>query len=76
MQYLPRTTYYGVEDYYTGEALVPFNDYTKVSCDSTGNYFKFNFNILQKNRFYRFVYKVNNNGLIKYFKADEVFSVI
>ena len=76
VQYLPRTTYYGVEDYYTGEALVPFGNYTKVSCDSAGNYFVFNFNILQKNRFYRFVYKVSNNGLTKYFKADEVFSVI
>lgn len=76
VQYLPQTTYYGVEDYYTGESLVSFSDYTKVSCDNTGNYFKFNFNILQKNRFYRFIYKVNNSGLIKYFKADEVFSVI
>jgi hypothetical protein len=76
VQYLPITTYYAVEDYYTGEVLVPFGDYTKVSCDSTSNYFLFNFNILQKNRFYRFVYKIVNNFTIKYFKSDEVFSVI
>jgi hypothetical protein len=76
IQYLPQTTYYGVEDYYTGESLVGFSDYTKVSCDSTSNYFVFNFNILQKNRFYRFIYKVVNGNTIKYFKADEVFSVI
>ena len=76
VQYLPATSYYQVEDYYTGEALVPFSDYTKISCDSTSNYFLFNFNILQKNRFYRFVYKVVNSGIIKYFKSDEVFSII
>ena len=76
IQYLPQTTYYAVEDFYTGEVLVPFGNFTKVSCDSTGNYFLFNFNILQKNRFYRFVYKVNNSGLIKYFKSDEVFNII
>lgn len=76
VQYLPSTSYYGVEDYYTGELLIPFSNYTKISCDSTGNYFNFNFNVLQKNRFYRFIYKVNNNNTIKYFKADEVFNVI
>jgi hypothetical protein len=76
VQYLPQTTYYGVEDYYTGELLVPFGNYTKISCDPNGNYFLFNFNILQKNRFYRFVYKIVNNNTIKYFKADEVFSII
>lgn len=76
VQYLPQTTYYGVEDYYTGESLVPFSNYTKVSCDSIGNYFVFNFNILQRNRFYRFVYKVVSGNIVKYFKADEVFSVI
>lgn len=76
VQYLPQTTYYGVEDYYTGEALVPFGNYTKVSCDSTSNYFVFNFNILQRNRFYRFVYKITSGNTVKYFKADEVFSII
>jgi len=76
VQYLPQTTYYGVEDYYTGELLVPFGNYTKISCDPNGNYFLFNFNVLQKNRFYRFVYKIVNNNTIKYFKADEVFSII
>jgi hypothetical protein len=76
IQYLPITTYYAVEDFYTGEVLVPFGNFTKVSCNSIGNYFLFNFNILQKNRYYRFVYKVLNNNTIKYFKSDEVFSVI
>lgn len=76
VQYLPITTYYQIEDYYTGEALIPFSDYTKVSCDTEGNYFLFNFNVLQSNRFYRIAFKVSNNGTTKYFKSDEVFSVI
>ena len=76
VQYLPQTSYYQVEDYYTGEALIPYSDYTKISCDSTSNFFLFNFNTLQKNRFYRFTFKILNSGTIKYFKSDEVFSII
>ena len=76
VQYLPQTSYYQVEDYYTGEALIPYSNYTKISCDSTSNFFLFNFNTLQKNRFYRFTYKILNSGTIKYFKSDEVFSII
>jgi hypothetical protein len=76
IQYLPQTSYYAVEDYYTGELLVPFSNYTKISASPTGNYFNFNFNILQKNRFYRFIYKINKDNTIKYFKSSEVFNVI
>jgi hypothetical protein len=76
VQYLPQTTYYQIEDYYTGEPIIPFSEYTKVSCDASGNYFLFNFNVLQSNRFYRIAFKVSNAGTIKYFKSDEVFSVI
>jgi hypothetical protein len=76
VQYLPQTSYYQVEDYYTGEALIPYSNYTKISCDSTSNFFLFNFNTLQKNRFYRFTFKILNGGTMKYFKSDEVFSII
>lgn len=38
-KYLPTTTYYQLEDYVTGEAIYPFGEYTKISCDSSGNYF-------------------------------------
>ena len=34
--------YYQLEDYITGEIIFPFGDYTKVSCDSNGNFFKLN----------------------------------
>ena len=39
VKYLPTTTYYEIEDYRTGEKVLPFDEYTKVSCDSNGNYF-------------------------------------
>ena len=76
VQYLPITSYYGVSDYYTGELIVPFSDYTKLSCDSYGNYFNFNFNILEKNRYYRFEFKVYRPGYgTLYFMNDEIFNV-
>ena len=45
--------YYQLEDYITGEAVIPFDEYTKISCDSTSNYFILNLNTLAKRRTYK-----------------------
>ena len=57
--YLPSTTYYQIKDAITHETVVPFNDdYTKVSCDSSGNYFNIWFDGFQPERHYRFLIQV------------------
>ena len=69
--YLPSTTYYQIKDIVTDEVVVPFNDdYTKVSCDSNGNYFKLNLSNFEYNRDYYIEIKVNRSGVIEYF-ADK-----
>ena len=69
--YLPSTTYYQIKDVVTGEVVVPFNDnYTKVSCDSNGNYFKLNLGNFEYNRDYYIEIKVDRSGVIEYF-ADK-----
>ena len=42
IQYLPETSWYQVKDAQTDEIIIPFSDYTKLSCDSEGNYFNIN----------------------------------
>ena len=76
-KYLPQTTYYQVRDVETNLVLIPFDtSYTKVSCDSNGNYFDFWFNTLQPERFYQFEFRVDRtNGRKEYF-GGFVFKVI
>ena len=39
-KYMPATSYYSIVDSHTGDVIIPFNtSYTKLSCDTTSNYF-------------------------------------
>lgn len=62
-KYLPETTYYQIEDYITGEIIFPFGEYTKVSCDSTSNYFIMDLNTLPINRTYILKLKIVEGGI-------------
>ena len=67
VKYLPSTTYYQIKDVITEEVIIPFSDYTKVSCDSSGNYFKLNLTSWEYNRDYYIEIKVDRDGVIEYF---------
>ena len=69
IQYLPQTTWYQVKDAQTDEIILPFSDYTKVSCDAEGNYFNINFNNWEYNRDYYFEIKTEISGS-EYFFSD------
>ena len=76
-KYLPKTTYYSVKDVHTDETLIPFGNYTKISCDSTGNFFDLWMNTLQPERYYKLLFKVEqDNGEVKYFDEDFTFKVV
>jgi hypothetical protein len=63
VQHLPTSSYYSIKDAYTEETIVPFSDaYTKISCDSMGNYFNVRLNGLLPERTYRFCIKTINDG--------------
>ena len=77
VKYLPTTSYYSVVDAETEQVIIPFDtNYTKVGCDSEGNYFNFWFNGLQPERFYKFVFRVDQNGMTKYFDDNFYFKVV
>lgn len=76
IKYLPETTYYQVRDVDTNQVLIPYDTtYTKVSCDSTGNYFDFWFNTLQPERYYQFEFRVDRTGKKQYFDGF-IFKVV
>lgn len=77
VKYLPQTTYYSVVDVDTEQIIIPFDtNYTKLSCDTNGNFFKFWFNALQPERFYKFVFRVDINGTKQYFDDKFYFKVV
>jgi len=74
--YLPSTTYYQIRDYASNDVIIPFSDYSKVSCDSNGNYIKVNFSNWEANRVYKIEFKIDNNGSVEYFDNDTTFSLV
>jgi len=82
VKYLPSgSTYYQIRDAYTEEIIVPFGSGSRISCDSTGNYFNFWMNGLQSERFYRIEYKVVSGSgtadeTIEYFDEKHSFKVV
>ncbi len=78
--YLPTGSYYSIKDAETEESVIDFdNSFTKVSCDSNGNYFDLAMNALTSERLYKIVLKVedrNYSSQIEYFDSNHVFKVI
>jgi hypothetical protein len=73
---LPQNTYYQIKDVNSDDVIIPFSDYSKVSCDSNGNYIKINFSNWEAGRTYKIEFKVNINGGIQYFDEDITFDLI
>jgi hypothetical protein len=72
LKYLPSTTYYQIRDVVTDEIVVPFSDYSKVSCDSNGNFFKLNLQNWEPNREYYIEIKIDRDGVIEYFSDKDL----
>jgi len=77
-KYLPSSSYYSVKDMASEEVVIPFDDdFTKISCDSRGNYINFWCNGLQPERFYRFIFKViDADGSEELFDNDYFFKIV
>ena len=78
IKYLPTSSYYAIKDASTEEYIIPFDsNYTKLSCDSTGNYFKLWMDGLQPERYYKFVFRVDTEGdtVKRVFDDDYIFKV-
>jgi hypothetical protein len=70
---LPATTYYTVIDALTNETIIPYDDiYTKVSCDSTSNFFYIDFNGFMPERYYRIELKIKD-GIVEEYIADQIY---
>src|SRR6056300_1758326 len=73
VKYLPSSTYYQIKDVVTDDVIIPFDDdYTKVSCDANGNFFKLDLTKWEYQRDYYIEIKVDRNGVIEYFEDKDL----
>jgi hypothetical protein len=75
-KYLPITSYYQLEDYKTGEIVYPFGEYTKISCDSTSNYFNISLNTLPINRTYKLKIKIEEDDISTIIDDKLIFEIV
>ena len=76
IKYLPTTSYYQIKDYASDDIIIPFSDYSKISCDSNGNYIKLNLSNWEAGRVYKIEFKVDMNGDVQYIDEDITFSIV
>jgi hypothetical protein len=75
-KFLPSSSYYSIKDNETEEIIVGFDNYTKISCDSSGNYFYLDTTSLVQERYYKILIKVvADNKNIYTFDAFDLFKV-
>ena len=75
--YLTTSSYYSIRDAHSEQEIIPFDDnFTKISADKDGMYFKFYMKGLQPERYYRILFKHKNNEGITIYDNDYYFKVI
>jgi len=81
VKYLPSgSSFYSIVDAETNDVVVPFGSGSKLSCDSTGNYFKLWLDGYQPERYYKLKYRAVSDGgstdeLDQYFDEGFTFKV-
>jgi len=75
--YLPRESYWSLKDLSTNEIIIGFDDnYTKLSTDVSGSYFKMYMNGLEPERNYQILIKTIFSGSVLIFEDDYYFKVV
>lgn len=70
---LPSSSYYEIRDTVTDDIIIPFHSVgTKLSCDTTSNYFHLFMDNFQPERFYKILIKVKFNQFEEFILDDNI----
>ena len=75
-KYLPTTSYYSIKDTETEEVIIDFDEGTKLSCDSNGNYFMLDMSGLPQERYFKILLKTEINGGVEVIDNNTYFKVV
>jgi hypothetical protein len=76
IKYLPKNSYYQIRDFASNDIIVPFSDYSKLNCDSNGNYITINFTNWESDRVYKIEFKIDGVNGSQYIDTELTFSVV
>ena len=74
--YLSANSFYSIRDAHSEREIVPFDDYTKLSADEKGMFFKIYIKGLQPERYYRLLFKTINNDGTRIYDDKYFFKVV
>ncbi len=75
--YLPEESYYAIQDLYTNEYVIDFdNIYTKLSQDTVSSYFKLYMNGLEPERYYQILIQTTIGGSTQVLDDEYYFKVV
>jgi hypothetical protein len=76
VKYFTSKSYYSLVDYATEETLIPFGEESKLSADAEGMHFKLYMQGLQEERYYKLLFKHENEDGIEVYDNDYYFKVV
>lgn len=76
-KYLPTSSYYSIKDNESEETIIGFDEYSKLSCDEYGNYFKLDTTGLPQERYYKILIKSEyEDGSVEIYDNNSIFKII
>lgn len=75
VKYLPTSSFYAIRDEITKKKIIDFSIYSKINCNSEGNFVIFDTTNFPKNRVYRLLFLVQRAGFDEYFEDDLTFEL-
>ena len=76
VKYFTSKSFYSLVDYATEETIIPFSSTTRLSADSEGMFFKLYMNGLQEERYYKLLFKHENNDGIRVYDENCYFKIV
>jgi hypothetical protein len=74
--YLPYSSFYAIKDNETEEIILDFDNYTRLSCDTSGSYFMLDTSGLPQERYFKILIKIEDGGLVYVTDNNDIFKVV
>jgi hypothetical protein len=75
-EFLPSSSYYALKDNQTGEIVVNFDSYTRISCDYPyGNYFLVDTTGIPQERYYKVLVRVEDGSIMDTIDTGKIFKI-
>jgi hypothetical protein len=74
--FLPIDTFYQIKDFASNDVIIPFSNFSKVSCDENGNFIKLDFTNWEADRVYKIEFKIIIDVVEYYFDNNYTFKLI